>query len=68
MPTPVPEAFLVDSKGKRVGVVLSVRTYRRILRQLEELDDIRAYDSAKTSSQASILFEETLKRIERRRR
>ena len=41
--------YLVDESGKRVGVVLGIEEYERMLEELEELEDIRAYDEAKAA-------------------
>ena len=37
---------MVDENGKRVAVLLSVEEYERMVEELEELEDIRAYDEA----------------------
>ena len=68
MRMPVPENFLVDKKGKPVGVVMSIQAYRRILRRLEELEDIAAYDEAKAAKEEAIPFERALREIERSRK
>ena len=39
--------FVTDAKGKRVAVLLDVKTYERLCEADEELADIRAYDKAK---------------------
>ncbi|NOS90673.1 MAG: hypothetical protein HOP30_02015 [Cyclobacteriaceae bacterium] len=39
--------FITDHLGKKQGVLLSIKEYNKILKDLEELDDIRAFDSAK---------------------
>ncbi|MCK4732834.1 MAG: hypothetical protein KAT65_10305 [Methanophagales archaeon] len=43
------EKYLVDGKGERIGVLLDLNDYRKILEELEELESIRAYDKAKAS-------------------
>ena len=42
-----PKKVIVDSKGNAKEVVMSIRDYRRMLKELEELESIRAYDRAK---------------------
>jgi len=37
--------------------------YRKILKQLEELDSIRAYDAAKTSGDVVIPFDQAISEI-----
>ncbi len=68
MRMPLPESFLVDKKGKPVGVVMTIRAYRRMLRRLEELEDIAAYDEAKAANEEAIPFEQALREIERARK
>jgi PHD/YefM family antitoxin component YafN of YafNO toxin-antitoxin module len=43
----IKERYVVDEKGKRVGVLIDPKAYERILAALEELESIRAYDAAK---------------------
>ena len=62
------EQYLTDAKGKQVGVVLDLRQYRKLLEQAEELDAIRAYDSAKASREKPVAFEQAIKEIEHRHR
>ena len=58
------ERYVIDEKGKRVAVLLDIEDYRKILEELEELDPIRAYHSAKASGDEIIPFEEAAKEIE----
>jgi PHD/YefM family antitoxin component YafN of YafNO toxin-antitoxin module len=62
------EKFIVDDKGKRVGVVLDIEEYEKILDELDELDAIRAYDEAKASGEEAIPLDQALREIERKRR
>lgn len=41
--------YVIDENGKRVGVVLPVEEYERMLEELEELEDMRLFDEAKAS-------------------
>ena len=61
------ENFIVDENGSRVGVVLDIADYRRLLEDLEELEAIRAYDEAKASGDELIPFEEAIAEIEQTR-
>ncbi len=58
------ECYVIDEKGNRVAVLLNIEEYRKMLEELEELDSIRAYDSAKASGDEIIPFEEAAKEIE----
>lgn len=61
------ERFLVDEEGHRVGVLLDIEEYQRILEDLEELASIRAYDAAKASGDEAIPFEQALQEIKKSR-
>ena len=51
------EKYLIDKNGNRVGVLIDIPEYQRIL---EELESIRAYNAAKTSGDECIPVEEAL--------
>ena len=38
--------YVVDEAGKRVSVILDIEEYERLLRALEDLEDLRAADEA----------------------
>ena len=61
------ERYMVDEEGKRLGVILDIKHYRKILAELEELESIRAYDAAKASDDEAIPLEDALREIEQRR-
>ncbi len=42
--------MIVNEDGKPVSVILSISTYKKILDELEELEEIRAYSKAKKSA------------------
>ena len=60
----IKERYLVDDNGNRIGVVLDVKEYRRLLQDLEELESIRAYDVAKASGDEIVPFEQAITVIE----
>ena len=55
--------FLKNKKGEKVSVVLAIKDYEKLMEELEELDDIRAYDAAKASGDVAVPFEQIAKRI-----
>ncbi|MCH8842168.1 MAG: type II toxin-antitoxin system Phd/YefM family antitoxin [SAR324 cluster bacterium] len=61
------ERYVVDDKGKRVAVLLDIADYERILRELEELESVRAYDAAKSAKDESVPFDQAVSEIERNR-
>lgn len=56
--------YVVDEEKRPKAVVLSLEEWQRVLGELEELDDIREYDRAKTGSQESIPFDQAVREIE----
>ena len=61
------ENFVVDDKGNPIGVILDIAEYRKLLEELEELESIRAYDTAKASKDEVIPFEKAISEIEQTR-
>ena len=63
-----PTQFLTNEKGEKIAVVIGVEEYNKLLEELEELEDIRAYDEAKASGEVPIPLEQALDEIERNRK
>jgi hypothetical protein len=63
----IKEKYIVDEKGNRIGVVIDIADYRKVLEALEELECIRAYDAAKSSGDTAIPFEQAVSEIEKNR-
>ena len=61
------ERFIIDEEGNRLGVVLDIDDYKRILHDLEEFEAIRAYDAATTAEDEAIPFEQAIAEIEQSR-
>jgi sporulation protein YlmC with PRC-barrel domain len=59
--------YVVNEKGKAVSVLLDIKTYRRLITELEELEAIRAYDAAKASCDEAVPFEQAVQEIEKSR-
>ncbi len=58
------EHFVTDEKGDRIGVLLDIEEYLKLLEELEELESIYAYDAAKVSNDEAIPFEQAISEIE----
>jgi hypothetical protein len=50
--------YITNKKGKKISVVLPIREYKRILTELDELSDIKAFDKAKSSKLKFMAAEE----------
>ncbi len=46
--------FITDEKGKKISAVLPIKLYQQWLDELEDLEDIRAYDKAKAKKEKPI--------------
>lgn len=57
------EEYLVDEQGNRKAVVISISEWQQVVQMLEELDDIRAYDEAKSQPSEAIPFEQAVSEI-----
>ena len=55
--------YVVDEKQNRKSVILPVAEWQRVVDDLEELDDIRAYDAAKAGSQDAVPFQKAVREI-----
>jgi hypothetical protein len=44
--------YIIDKKGNRISVVISVNEFETIIEELEKLEDIRLYDEAKSVDEA----------------
>lgn len=61
---PLHEKYIVDEKGNRVGVLINMERYKKLLAELEELESIRIFDAAKASKDDVISFEQAVMEIE----
>jgi hypothetical protein len=50
--------YLVDEKGRRTGVVLSLKEYEDLVEAAEQLDDIRYLEAAKAEEGEPIPWEQ----------
>ncbi len=56
----VREKFIIDSKGKKSGVVLSLRRYRKLMEDVHDLAVV-----AERRSEPTISFEEMRRRLKK---
>jgi len=56
--------YVVDEKQHRKSVLLPVAEWEQVVEELEELDDIRAFDAAKAGSQEAVPFEQAVHEIQ----
>ncbi len=63
----VHERFVTDRDGKRTAVLLDMDEYAKLLRELEELESLKAYDAAKSTYDEALPLEQALAEIEKNR-
>ncbi len=56
--------YVVDEQQHPQAVLLPLAEWERIVEELEELDDIRAYDQAKAGPQEAVPFEQAVREIQ----
>ena len=50
-----------DSKGNNIGIFLLMSEYKSIMDKIEELEDIKDYDIAKSKNEEKILLSDAIK-------
>jgi PHD/YefM family antitoxin component YafN of YafNO toxin-antitoxin module len=56
--------FVTDRRGKKLAVILPIKEYNKMVDDLEELEDIKLYDSSKEGEQEFIDADLAFKEIE----
>lgn len=51
------EQYIIDENGNTKAIVIPISEWNKIQEELEELEDIRAYDQAKAKPSNPIPFE-----------
>lgn len=49
--------FIIDEKGKKISAIMPIKKYEQMLKELEDLEDIRAYDKAMSRKQKFVSFD-----------
>jgi len=60
--------YITDSAGKKLSVVLSIKEYKKMLDELDELEDIRLYDEAMANDEPSLPIDKAFEMIEAKRK
>jgi PHD/YefM family antitoxin component YafN of YafNO toxin-antitoxin module len=59
--------FVTDDQGKKVAVILPIKEYKKMIEDLEELEDIKLYDASKKAEFEYIDAEQAFREIEEKR-
>jgi hypothetical protein len=60
--------FITDRKGKKIFAIVPIKQYQLWLEELEELEDIRAYDKAKARKEKPIPLRDTIQQRRKRQK
>jgi len=52
--------FLTDANGNKTGVLISISQYKKMMEELEELEDIKTFDKAKKRNEKTIPLREAI--------
>ena len=61
-----PKKYVTNRRGQKVGVVLVMEDYKKMVADIEELESTRAYDAAKASEDDPVSFQKATQEIERK--
>jgi len=53
----IKEKYIVDTKGNTTNVILTKKDYDRLVEYIEELEDVAAYDRAKSGRKGTTSWE-----------
>lgn len=56
--------FVQDASHATTAVLVSWEEWKAVVEELEELDDLRAWDAAKAESQEAVAFEDAVKELD----
>jgi PHD/YefM family antitoxin component YafN of YafNO toxin-antitoxin module len=56
MLTLVKPQYITDENGEKVSVILPISEYERMIEELEDIEDVKLFDEAKSDKGPSISF------------
>ncbi len=57
--------YIIDQKERKKSVIIPFDEWEKLMYDIEELEDIRSYDIAKSDNDKTISFEEAVKELEK---
>jgi len=58
------ENYVIDNNGRKIAVQVPIKTYKKLMADSEELDEIKEYRKAKSRKSNPIPFEQAFREIE----
>ncbi len=60
--------FITDGMGRKLSVIVPIEEYKKMIEELEDLEDVRLYDESKEDNEPSIPIDDAFKQIEANRK
>jgi hypothetical protein len=60
----IQENFVIDKNGRKIAVQVPIKTYKKLVADSEELEEIKEYRKAKAHKGDAIPFEQAFMEIE----
>jgi len=60
----IEESYIIDIKGRKIAVQVSLKTYEKLVADSKELEEIKEYRKVKTHKGNAIPFEQAFREIE----
>ena len=60
--------IVLDKKGNAVAVQIPINQYKKMMEQLEELEDIKSFDKAVKRKHTFVPFKESVERLKAQRK
>jgi hypothetical protein len=60
----IPPNFITDEKGKKISAVITMKEFKTLISELEELEDIKLYDESKKDKEPAVSRSKAMAMIE----
>jgi hypothetical protein len=60
----IQENYIIDKNGRKIAVQVPIKTYKKLVADSEELEEIKEYCKAKSHKGNAIPFEQAFREIE----
>lgn len=60
--------YITNEKGEKIAVVIPIKKFEKMMEDLDDLEDIKAYDRAMIAAEPSIPIEKAFKELDKKRK
>lgn len=60
--------FIIDDHGKKTAVILPIKTYDKLMEELDDIEDVRLFDEARKRKLEFVDANEAFKLVEKKRK